>query len=222
MVHLTKHIGTELHGLQLSQLTDQQKDELALLIAERSVVFLRDQSITPQQQKALGEYYGVVEVHPQVPQVPGVPGVTVMWPDLQIKEGRQASFRQPGGASGWHTDLVHEAQPAGITHLHNDTVPETGGDTLWSSGEYYATPEADFGSWPEVLNYTAIQDIPHTISFLRNFGKFSMGSAQYTARRTNILTATTPLPVPNLWNASTLLSEYTQQRDGKVCGSIER
>ena len=142
VVHLTKHIGTELHGLQLARLTDQQKDELALLIAERSVVFLRDQDITPQQQKELGEYYGVVEVHPQVPQVPGVPGVTVMWPDLQIKEGRQASFRQPGGASGWHTDLVHEAQPAGITHLHNDTVPETGGDTLWSSGEYYAPPEA--------------------------------------------------------------------------------
>ena len=61
-------------------------------------------------------------------------GVTVMWPDLQIKEGRKANFRQPGGASGWHTDLVHESQPAGVTHLHNDTVPEYGGDTLWSSG----------------------------------------------------------------------------------------
>ena len=135
VVHLTAHIGTELHGLQLAQLTDQQKDELALLIAERSVVFLPDQDITPQQQHALGAYFGLVEVHPQVPQVPGVPGVTVMWPDLQIKEGRPASFRQPGGAARWHTDLVHEAQPAGITHLHNDTVPQTGGDTLWSSGE---------------------------------------------------------------------------------------
>ncbi|MCJ1317606.1 hypothetical protein MMC15_002931 [Xylographa vitiligo] len=134
VVHLTAHIGTELHGLQLAQLTDQQKDELALLIAERSVVFLRDQDISPQQQRALGAYFGTVEVHPQVPQVPGVPGVTVMWPDLQIKEGKPASFRQPGGAARWHTDLVHEAQPAGVTHLHNDTVPETGGDTLWSSG----------------------------------------------------------------------------------------
>ncbi|MCJ1436582.1 hypothetical protein MMC27_005962 [Xylographa pallens] len=135
VVHLTAHIGTELHGLQLARLSDQQKDELALLIAERSVVFLRDQDISPQAQRALGAYFGEVEVHPQVPQVPGVPGVTVMWPDLQIKEGgRPASFRQPGGAARWHTDLVHEAQPAGVTHLHNDTVPETGGDTLWSSG----------------------------------------------------------------------------------------
>jgi len=63
VIHLTKHIGTEIVGLQLKDLTDQQKDELALLIAERSVVFFRDQDLSPQQQKALGEYFGEIEVH---------------------------------------------------------------------------------------------------------------------------------------------------------------
>ncbi|KAH7040021.1 alpha-ketoglutarate-dependent sulfonate dioxygenase [Microdochium trichocladiopsis] len=130
---LTTHIGTEIEGLQLKDLTDQQKDELALLIAERSVVFFRNQDISPQQQLDLGKYYGLPEVHPQVPQVPGELGVTVIWPDLQATE-RKASFRNPGGASRWHTDLVHELQPAGITHLHNDEVPPSGGDTLWASG----------------------------------------------------------------------------------------
>ncbi|KAI0479205.1 taurine dioxygenase [Xylariaceae sp. FL0804] len=130
---LTTHIGTEIEGLQLKDLTDQQKDELALLIGERSVVFFRDQDISPQQQLELGKYWGVPEVHPQVTQVPGELGVTVIWPDLQATE-RAASFRNPGGASRWHTDLVHELQPAGITHLHNDTVPPVGGDTLWASG----------------------------------------------------------------------------------------
>ncbi|KAF7563736.1 hypothetical protein G7046_g385 [Stylonectria norvegica] len=130
---LTAHIGTEIEGLQLKDLTSEQRDELALLIAERSVVFFRDQDLSPQQQKELGQWYGEVEVHPQVPHVPGVEGVTVIWPDLQATE-RPASFRQPGGAARWHTDLVHEAQPAGITHLHNDTIPSVGGDTLWASG----------------------------------------------------------------------------------------
>jgi alpha-ketoglutarate-dependent taurine dioxygenase len=65
--------------------------------------------------------------------VPGVEGVTVIWPALQATE-RAANFRNPGGASRWHTDLVHERQPAGITHLHNDVVPGVGGDTLWASG----------------------------------------------------------------------------------------
>lgn len=60
---LTTHIGTEIEGLQLKDLTDQQKDELALLIAERSVVFFRDQDISPQQQLELGKYYGLPEVH---------------------------------------------------------------------------------------------------------------------------------------------------------------
>lgn len=77
VTHLTSHIGTEIEGLQLKDLTPQQRDELALLIAERSVVFFRDQDISPQQQKELGEHYGKIEVHPQVPQVPGVEGVTV-------------------------------------------------------------------------------------------------------------------------------------------------
>lgn len=63
VIPLTRHIGTEIVGLQLKDLNDQQKDELALLIAERSVVFFRDQDITPQQQKALGEHFGEVEIH---------------------------------------------------------------------------------------------------------------------------------------------------------------
>lgn len=66
VIHLTSHIGTEIVGLQLKDLTDQQKDELGLLIAERSVVFFRDQDISPQQQKKLGEWYGEIEVHVSV------------------------------------------------------------------------------------------------------------------------------------------------------------
>jgi len=63
VIHLTAHIGTEIVGLQLKDLTDQQKDELALLIAERSVVFFRDQDISPQEQKKLGEHFGEIEIH---------------------------------------------------------------------------------------------------------------------------------------------------------------
>ncbi|KAK4465687.1 alpha-ketoglutarate-dependent taurine dioxygenase [Cladorrhinum samala] len=133
VIDLTTHIGTEIVGLQLKDLTPDQRDELALLIAERSVVFFRDQDITPQQQKELGQWFGEIEIHPQTPQVPGVPGVTVIWPDL-FQQDIPAGFRNPGGASRWHSDLVHERQPAGITHLHNDTVPPVGGDTLWASG----------------------------------------------------------------------------------------
>jgi alpha-ketoglutarate-dependent taurine dioxygenase len=146
VINLTKHVGTEIVGLQLEDLTDQQKDELALLIAERVVVFFRDQKLSPKTQRSLGEYYGNVEVHPQVPHVTGLPGATVIWNDYIIKKGIKLNFSNSNfanwdsnkylglGNQGWHTDLVHERQPAGYTHLHLDAIPSVGGDTIWSSG----------------------------------------------------------------------------------------
>ncbi|ODV95467.1 hypothetical protein PACTADRAFT_75944 [Pachysolen tannophilus NRRL Y-2460] len=133
--HLSKHLGTELVGVQLASLNEKQLDELALLIAERIVVFFRDQDLSPQRQVELGHYFGNVEVHAQQPRVPGLAGTTVIWPDYMIQNGVKYRFKQSRTATGvWHSDLSHEFQPAGITHLHNDTIPEVGGDTLWSSG----------------------------------------------------------------------------------------
>ncbi|KAI6459702.1 hypothetical protein MCOR17_006903 [Pyricularia oryzae] len=91
---LTTYVGTEIEGLQLGDLTDRQRDELVLLVAERSV-----------QQLNLGKHFGKVEVHPQVP-VPDLPGVHIIWLNLQAMQN-PALFRRPGGASRWHSDFVH-------------------------------------------------------------------------------------------------------------------
>ncbi|QPG74284.1 hypothetical protein FOA43_001609 [Brettanomyces nanus] len=143
---LTTHIGTVIVGLQLADLTDKQKDELALLIEERGVVFFKNQKLPPRKQRELGEYWGNLEVHPQTPHVPGLPGETVIWNDYLQKRGMNINFKNCNygnfdivrygsvGNQVWHTDLVHERQPAGITHLHLDAIPEVGGDTIWASG----------------------------------------------------------------------------------------
>lgn len=63
---LTPRVGTEISGLQLSQLTDEQKNELALLIAERGVVVFRGQdfkNIGIEKQKEFGQYFGRLHVH---------------------------------------------------------------------------------------------------------------------------------------------------------------
>jgi hypothetical protein len=67
VTNITTHIGTEIEGLQLKDLTDQQKDELALLIAEQSVVVFRDQDLSPQKQLELGNHFGVVATHVSSP-----------------------------------------------------------------------------------------------------------------------------------------------------------
>jgi sulfonate dioxygenase len=48
---LTPYIGTELKGVQLSQLTDSQKDELALLVAEVS----QDPELQQYWPQAIGQ-----------------------------------------------------------------------------------------------------------------------------------------------------------------------
>ncbi|KAI1261795.1 alpha-ketoglutarate-dependent taurine dioxygenase [Xylariaceae sp. FL1019] len=130
VVDLTSHIGTEIVGVQLKDLTDQQKDELALLVAERGVVFFRDQDLSPQQQEGLGRYWG--ELYPQGPFVPGHPDISTIWTDFFATKFRKPSYRQP--FQGFHTDMVHERHPPGYTHLHKDAVPTVGGDLLWASG----------------------------------------------------------------------------------------
>lgn len=63
---LTPRVGSEVRGLQLSQLSDVQKDELALLIAERGIVVFRDQDfkdIGPEKQKEFASYFGRLHVH---------------------------------------------------------------------------------------------------------------------------------------------------------------
>lgn len=145
--NLTAHIGTEIVGLQLADLTDKQKDELALLIAERGVVFFRNQKLPVSAQRKLGEYYAsAVEVHPQAAHVPGFPGVTTIWNNWANKVVKDVNFKNVNNGDFdsvrygdfstqvWHSDLVHEHQSAGYTHLHLDAIPKVGGDTLWASG----------------------------------------------------------------------------------------
>ena len=55
----TPKIGTEIHGIRLTQLSDTQKDDLARLIAVRGVVFFRQQDdFDIEAQRALGKYFG--------------------------------------------------------------------------------------------------------------------------------------------------------------------
>lgn len=129
---LSPLVGTELVGIDLSSLNNKQLDELALLVAERVVVVVRDQDLLPQKQLALGNYYGEVEVHPLVAHVPGLPGISTVW--AEFNRGGPLRAYQKGFYNGWHTDLDHEFSPAGITHLHLDLVPPTGGDTGFASG----------------------------------------------------------------------------------------
>ena len=61
---LTESIGTVLEDVQLSQLSGEQLDDLALLVSERGVVFFREQDLTTEGQVKLFEHYGILDIHP--------------------------------------------------------------------------------------------------------------------------------------------------------------
>ncbi|CAO3661840.1 unnamed protein product [Rhizopus stolonifer] len=135
---LTPHIGTEIHGLQLNKLTDQQKDDLALLVAERGVVFFRDQDIDVYEALDFGRHFGPLHVHNTFGHPEGLPEVHVVYYDSEqtrkIKETTGFDLDIRSAADGWHSDVTYEPQPAALTLLKIDTLPYSGGDTLWSSG----------------------------------------------------------------------------------------
>ncbi|KAF2103591.1 putative alpha-ketoglutarate-dependent sulfonate dioxygenase [Rhizodiscina lignyota] len=120
---LTPYIGTELKGVQLGSLTDAQKDELALLVAERSVVFFRDQDLTLEQQHELASYYGIQDRDPnqQDPR-----HVTII--------GRDGNIRAHGNyISEYHGDHTFELNPPSYTMLRMIKAPPSGGDTIFTS-----------------------------------------------------------------------------------------
>jgi len=71
--HLTPAIGTELVGIQLKTLNDIQKNELSRLVAERGVVFLRDQDLDVHEQIAFGAYFGELHIHQMAGIIPDLP-----------------------------------------------------------------------------------------------------------------------------------------------------
>jgi sulfonate dioxygenase len=84
-------IGTEIHGVDLANLTDAQKNDLARLIATRGVVFFRNQkNLDIDAQRELGKYFGSLHSHAttQCPRREGLEDVHVVYtgedsPDLK-------------------------------------------------------------------------------------------------------------------------------------------
>ncbi|KAH6657822.1 dioxygenase-like protein [Truncatella angustata] len=135
VTNLTPRVGTEISGLQLSGLTDTQKNELALLIAERGVVVFRGQDfkdIGIERQKDFGKYFGRLHVHPVGAHVEGAIEFHNIYlgPDNLYRAQLRSSKLS---TTGYHSDVSYEHQPPGITILTLLAVPSTGGDTGWTS-----------------------------------------------------------------------------------------
>ncbi|GME92968.1 unnamed protein product [[Candida] boidinii] len=134
---ITPKFGTEVKsGLQLSNLDDKAKDDLALLVAKRGVVVFRNQDFKdkgPAFVKQWGEYFGPLHIHPTSGAPAGFPEFHVVYrrEGKDKKENEKLIFSNRISNVVWHSDITYELQPPGITALIGISNPESGGDTTF-------------------------------------------------------------------------------------------
>jgi len=120
-------IGAEIDGIDLrDELADEDVAAIRDALNKYQVIFFRDQDITTDQHLAFGRRFGELHVHPSVR------GRTRSeWSGLLPVYADENTARIAGDK--WHTDVSCDEKPPLASILHLTTVPETGGDTLFSS-----------------------------------------------------------------------------------------
>ena len=125
-------VGAEIHGIDLAEpIIDETLSTICHTLADRGVVFFRDQLLTPEQQIAFARRFGNINLNRFLAHADGYPEIA-----LVVKEPHQT--KNIGG--GWHTDHSYDREPALGSILYARKVPRSGGDTLFAS--MYAAYEA--------------------------------------------------------------------------------
>ncbi|ORY13567.1 hypothetical protein BCR34DRAFT_510846 [Clohesyomyces aquaticus] len=135
VVDLTANIGAEVHGVQLSKLTDKGKDELALFVAQKKVVAFREQDLADipiQEALDFGGYFGRHHIHPTSGAPAGYPEVHLVHRGAEDTTARDF-FEERTNSVTWHSDVTYEKQPPGTTFLYVLDAPIAGGDTLFAN-----------------------------------------------------------------------------------------
>lgn len=117
-------IGAELGGVDLADLSDAEFEQIKRALFDYSVIFFRDQRITPEQQIAFAHRFGSIHLHPYIEGMNDFPEI------VEVIKTETDTYNFGGG---WHTDQMFSERPASLTMLYAREVPDFGGDTLYSS-----------------------------------------------------------------------------------------
>jgi taurine dioxygenase len=124
-------LGAEVDGVDLANIDDEGFVDVHQALLNHSVIFFRDQKLTPAEQVRFARRFGDIHFHPYVRGLPEQPEVL----EIIKNENETKNF---GGT--WHTDQAFNPKPAKCTILYAKETPHFGGDTMFASG--YAAYEA--------------------------------------------------------------------------------
>ena len=121
---MAEHVGTEITEVDLATIGDADMQALRQTLAERGMVAIRDQSLTPEQHIAFAKRWGGIDINNFFP-------VNGQYPE--IAEVRKAEAQQSNIGGGWHTDHSFDQVPSMGSILVARELPPVGGDTLFAS-----------------------------------------------------------------------------------------
>lgn len=139
---LSPALGGIISGVDIAAgVSDEQFAEIRQAFIDYSVIFFRDQQITPDQHIEFARRWGEINVNRFFQAVDSHP---------IIAEVRKEADQKKNIGAEWHTDHSYDEIPAMGSILYAREVPTVGGDTLFAS--MYAAYDALSDGFKQMLS----------------------------------------------------------------------
>ena len=118
--------GAEVFGIDLADPSAHGMKRVQQALAEHSVLFLRNQKLTPTQQLDVTRRFGSILRVPYIKHLDQYPDIIAV-----LKQADERKISSFGGT--WHSDFSFLEEPPSFTLLYALELPKLGGDTVWAS-----------------------------------------------------------------------------------------
>jgi taurine dioxygenase len=119
---LTGRLGAVIEGVDLETIDDETFDALHEAVISHQVVFLRDQTLSDEGQRALAARFGTPTVYPLAKHFGGTEYLHTI----------EDTAESPPDADEWHMDITWIDRHPKVAILTALVIPSFGGDTMWS------------------------------------------------------------------------------------------
>lgn len=131
---LSPNLGTEIDGVQLSELDDAGRNDLALFLETRGLAVFRNQDFRdkgPAFARSFGQYFGPLHIHPVAYSAKDHPELLVTFRGAGGPERWELNFRFKTNTNAWHSDISFEEYPSSFSFFVALEAPPSGGDTVF-------------------------------------------------------------------------------------------
>ena len=163
-----KGVGVEISGVDIGNLGTAEFAEIRRAFMQHGLVFFRDQEISEKQHIAFAERWGKINInrffaaHEKYPQI----AMVAKEPDQEINIG-----------GDWHADHSYDQEPALGSILVARELPDTGGDT-WFTSMYKAYDSLSDGLKKTLAGLQAVHSAKHVFGSQVGFNQEKVASGR--------------------------------------------